>query len=150
MMDCNSVMVLFALLGCSYAGTISKCDVVKALRAESVPDSDLRDWLCLVEHESSFRYELEHVNSDKSIDYGIFQLNNKYWCDRPTPVDTSKCWKFNTCGCTDTCTSLIDSDISNDAKCAVQVKNCNDFDEWYGWRDHCANVQSSEYDFSDC
>lgn len=27
--------------------------------------------------------------------------------------------------------ALVDSDISNDAKCAVRIKNCNDFNKWW-------------------
>ncbi|CAC5387823.1 LYZ [Mytilus coruscus] len=46
--------------------------------------------------------------------------------------------------------SFTDSDISNDANCAVRVKNCAGFGRWYGWKDHCFNVQGSEYDYSSC
>jgi len=59
--------------------------------------------LCLVEHESRYTYDIENHNSDHSTDYGIFQLNNKYWCDRPSGYDGTICWRLNTYGCQYTC-----------------------------------------------
>lgn len=38
-----TLIVVIALLNRSYAATKTKCDVVRALRAQGVPDSLLRD-----------------------------------------------------------------------------------------------------------
>ncbi|VDI29468.1 lysozyme C [Mytilus galloprovincialis] len=106
--------------------------------------------LCLVKHESNYRYDVVGTNSNGSKDYGIFQMNSNYFCGRPSGTSSSTCWRVNTYGCADSCTSFTNSDISNDANCAVRVKNCGGFGKWYGWRNHCSNVQGSEYDYSTC
>ena len=54
--------------------------------------------LCLVKHESNFKYDANPVNSDGSKDYGIYQINSNYWCDRGT-TKYSQCWQINTYGC---------------------------------------------------
>ncbi|WP_411027131.1 hypothetical protein [Salmonella sp. s54925] len=149
----KTIFLCFALLASSigyyHAATKTKCQVVSALRAQRVPDGDLRNWLCLVKHESSYRYDVTNTNSNLSKDYGIYQLNNKYWCDRGTRSDTA-CWKINTYGCGVPCNSLLNSDIDDDTKCAVKIKNCNSFRQWYGWTNNCQDVSGSEFDYSSC
>ena len=54
--------------------------------------------LCLVNHESGFQYDIVHENSDGSKDYGIYQLNDNYWCDQGD-TKYSSCWQINTFGC---------------------------------------------------
>lgn len=146
-------VVLLAFSKMAQAGTVSKCDVVRALRNENVPDSEIRDWLCLVKHESSFRYDAINVNDDRSRsrDYGIYQLNDKYWCDRGSRSDT-KCWRINTYGCGVSCASLLNDILTFDTECAVKIKRCNGFSKWYAWRDYCQGDLSnnSNYDFSHC
>ncbi|CAC5390101.1 LYZ [Mytilus coruscus] len=102
--------------------------------------------LCLVKHESNYKYDAVGTNSNGSKDYGIFQMNSNYFCGRPSGTSSFTCCRVNTYGCADTCNSFTNSDISNDANCAVRVKNCGGFGKWYGWRDHCSNIQGSEYE----
>ena len=55
--------------------------------------------LCLVDHESDYQYDaVNDANSNGSKDYGIYQINDKYWCDRGHTKYT-KCWQINTDGC---------------------------------------------------
>ena len=51
--------------------------------------------LCLVKHESNFRYDAFNAQTK---DYGIYQINGKYWCDRGT-TKYNRCWQINTYGC---------------------------------------------------
>ncbi len=56
-----------------------------------------------MKHESSYRYDVTNDNYDRhgklsSTDYGLYQINDKYWCGRGTRSDTA-CWKINTDGC---------------------------------------------------
>ncbi|VDI12556.1 Hypothetical predicted protein [Mytilus galloprovincialis] len=57
-------------------------------------------------------------------------MNSKYSCGNPKGTSSSICWRVNTFGCADSCTSFTNSDISNDANCAVRVKNCAGFSRW--------------------
>ncbi|KAM7428890.1 hypothetical protein ABFA07_020201 [Porites harrisoni] len=133
------------------AGTKTKCDVVRALRIQNVPNSDMRDWLCLVNHESGFQYDIVHENSDGSKDYGIYQLNDNYWCDQGDTKYTS-CWQINTFGCGYKCSDFTDSVIAWDTDCAVKIKNCNSFSKWRAWQVHCQGdlTTNPDYDFSHC
>ncbi|XP_060564847.1 lysozyme-like [Ruditapes philippinarum] len=143
-------LLLICLINGSLGATKSKCDVVHALRTEGVPNSDMRDWLCLVAHESSYRYDIKHINSDGSTDFGIFQLNDNYMCGNAQGTSSTTCWRIRTYGCADACSTFADSNISNDASCAVRVKNCDGFKRWYGWLNHCSDVSGSQYDYSHC
>lgn len=148
-----AALMLLAFGELAHAGTKSKCDVVRALRNENVQDSEMRDWLCLVKHESAFKYTAKNSNNDGSTDYGIFQLNDRYWCGRGS-TKYSKCWQINTYGCgVDFCNDFLNSNIADDTSCAVKIKTCNSFSKWYAWIKHCKgkNLSSkSEYDFSNC
>lgn len=148
-----SALILLALLELAHAGTKSKCAVVRALRNENVPDSQMRDWLCLVKHESGFRYSATNNNNDGSTDYGIFQLNDRYWCGRGS-TKYSQCWRINTYGCgVNNCNDFRNSNIADDTSCAVKIKRCNSFSKWYAWIKHCRGKDlssQSQYDFSNC
>lgn len=141
------VVLVLGLLEVCHCIQKTKCQVVQALRAQGVPDSDLRDWLCLVKHESNYHYDAVNSNTH---DYGIFQINRGYWCDRPNGYSGTTCWRLNTYGCADTCASFTNSDITNDANCAVRIKNCKGFRDWYAWRDYCSDVSGSDYSYSGC
>ncbi|XP_045197125.2 lysozyme-like [Mercenaria mercenaria] len=138
-------VTVLMLLGLSQAENKTKCEVVQALRAQRVPDYDLRNWLCLVDQESSYEYDLIKYN-----DFGIFQLNRDVWCNKTNGYPGTTCWKLNTYGCLDLCNSFLDADISNDANCAVRIRNCDGFQPWFGWRDRCHDVSGPEYDYTDC
>lgn len=122
------------------------------VKDEGAAESDMRDWLCLVAHESSFRYDVTHTNNDDSTDYGIFQMNSKYMCDNENGHSGVTCWRLRTFGCADACQTFIDSDISNDANCAVRVRNCDGFRKWYGWKNNCfsGELEKPDYDFEHC
>ncbi|XP_028614874.1 putative lysozyme C-2 [Grammomys surdaster] len=53
----------------------------------------LADWLCMAQHESNFDTEAINYNStDQSTNYGIFQINSRYWCnDGKTPRAVNAC-----------------------------------------------------------
>ncbi|KAH3794681.1 hypothetical protein DPMN_148219, partial [Dreissena polymorpha] len=98
------ILVVMATLNLALAGYKTRCDVVRALRAQGVPDGDMRDWLCLVDNESKFKYDATYINpNNRGTDNGIFQMNSRYHCDRPSGYSGTKCWKLNTDGCQDTC-----------------------------------------------
>ncbi|XP_010012380.1 PREDICTED: lysozyme C-like, partial [Nestor notabilis] len=78
---------LLVFLGLALPGTqakvFSRCDLVKTLRGhdfEGFVGKTVADWVCLVKHESSYNTEAVN-NNGPSRDYGIFQINSKYWCE---------------------------------------------------------------------
>uniref|UniRef100_A0A8C4Q4V8 lysozyme n=1 Tax=Eptatretus burgeri TaxID=7764 RepID=A0A8C4Q4V8_EPTBU len=42
--------------------------------------TNLSTGVCMAFAESSYKTDALHKNNDDSIDYGIFQINNHYWC----------------------------------------------------------------------
>lgn len=58
----------------------TKCELAKKLSG-TFPRNTLNDWNCLVKHESSYNSGRKSPkNTNGSYDYGIFQINDKYWC----------------------------------------------------------------------
>lgn len=49
--------------------------------------------VCLAQHESNFNTGATNYNpGDQSTDYGIFQINSRYWCDDgKTPGAVNAC-----------------------------------------------------------
>ncbi|KAK7872489.1 hypothetical protein R5R35_014280 [Gryllus longicercus] len=130
---------LVALVVCqsalpAVAVVLSKCTVAKELYKNGIPKSKIPDWLCLIQHESSYNTAATNVNNkgtvDESKDNGIFQINDRYWCGE------------NAVGgdCKLKCSSLLNSDITDDIKCAKHIYSLQGFDAWYGWKNHCQGV----------
>ncbi|XP_063065788.1 lysozyme C II-like [Engraulis encrasicolus] len=77
-------LVFLLLVAAATAYTMEKCDLARKLKRAGMHNYNgvpLSDWVCLAEHESSYRTDVVGPpNSDGSRDYGIFQINNRYWC----------------------------------------------------------------------
>ncbi|KAF9423114.1 hypothetical protein HW555_001418 [Spodoptera exigua] len=72
----------------------TRCGLVQELRRQGFPEDKMRDWVCLVENESGRKTDkMGTVNKNGSRDYGLFQINDKYWCSNTsTPgKDCNKC-----------------------------------------------------------
>ncbi|XP_075810443.1 lysozyme C-2-like [Microtus pennsylvanicus] len=104
----------------------------------------LADWVCLAQHESNFNTKATNYNpGDQSTDYGIFQINSRYWCnDGKTPK------AVNACGIS--CSALLQDDITQAIKCAKRVvRDPQGIRAWVAWRTHCQNQDLSKY-VKDC
>ncbi|KAF9798462.1 hypothetical protein SFRURICE_012490 [Spodoptera frugiperda] len=63
------------------AKQFTRCGLVQELRRQGFPEDKMRDWVCLVENESGRKTDKTGtVNKNGSRDYGLFQINDKYWC----------------------------------------------------------------------
>jgi hypothetical protein len=62
------------------AKIFTKCELAQKLDG-TFPRNKLPDWMCLVKHESSYNSRTKGTqNRNRSFDWGIFQINDKYWC----------------------------------------------------------------------
>ncbi|KAI8501643.1 lysozyme c-1-like [Branchiostoma floridae x Branchiostoma belcheri] len=122
-----AVVLLMAVA--ANAKTYGHCELARELVSRGLTSrSQAGEWVCLVQHESSFRTgALGGPNPDGSYDHGIFQINDYYWCDNGGP--------YNDCGVS--CSSLRDSSIADDVRCAKMIYNRHGFNAWYGWINHC-------------
>ncbi|KAI5639915.1 c-type lysozyme/alpha-lactalbumin family domain-containing protein [Phthorimaea operculella] len=108
---------------------MTECQLLHALRNNGFPEHQLRNWMCLVQNESGrCTNKISPVNKNGSRDYGLFQINDKYWCSN-TNVPGKDCHV--------TCADLITDDITKAAKCAKKIYKRHGFRAWYGWINHC-------------
>lgn len=74
-------LVLLALIPCAFSRTFTKCEVAHELYSVGYPKEDLPAWVCLVKGESAFNSSaIGGPNSNGSSDWGLFQINDNYWC----------------------------------------------------------------------
>lgn len=128
----NSILLLAACCIFSVQGKIySKCELAKTMARNGVPRNELPDWVCLVKSESNFNTRATNTNTDKSKDWGIFQINDRYWCK---PSDGRK--SANECNLS--CEKdLFTDDITKAITCAKKIKKQQGFKAWYGWQKKC-------------
>uniref|UniRef100_A0A8C4EQE4 lysozyme n=1 Tax=Dicentrarchus labrax TaxID=13489 RepID=A0A8C4EQE4_DICLA len=98
----------------------------------------LANWVCLTQHESNYNTGAINHNTDGSTDYGIFQINSRWWCNNGlTPTS-------NACGIQ--CSELLTNDVSVAIKCAKRVvRDPNGIGAWVAWRRYCQNRDLSSY-----
>ncbi|KAL0831568.1 hypothetical protein ABMA28_002354 [Loxostege sticticalis] len=137
-----TVVVLFVLATFwleSDAKRFSRCELVRELRRQGFPEDKMRNWVCLVENESGrTTNKVGPVNKNGSKDYGLFQINDKYWCTSSGPAGKD---------CNVKCSDLLTDDITKASTCAKKIFKRHGFNAWYGWKNHC---QGSLPDISGC
>ncbi|CAG4949352.1 unnamed protein product [Colias eurytheme] len=122
------ILVVIGSLG-TEAYTFSRCELVRSLRYHGLPENKLRDWVCLVEKESSRRTDaIGMQNSDGSWDHGLFQINDRYWCNRAG-------WPGKECNVS--CDQLRSNDITEAVRCAKKIFARHGFSAWVAWRSYC-------------
>uniref|UniRef100_A0A3Q2P2X7 lysozyme n=1 Tax=Fundulus heteroclitus TaxID=8078 RepID=A0A3Q2P2X7_FUNHE len=76
-------LLLLLLVAVANAKIFQRCDWARTLKAKNMDGYrgvSLADWVCLTQHESNFNTGAINRNTDGSTDYGIFQINSKWWC----------------------------------------------------------------------
>eukprot|EP00075_Anas_platyrhynchos_P001103 XP_005014665.1 lysozyme C-like [Anas platyrhynchos] len=136
---------LLVFLGLTLPGTqgriIPRCELVKILRNHGFKGfvgKTVADWVCLVQHQSNYS---THAFRDegKSRDYGIFQINSKYWCDDGKTHGTSNTCRIN-------CSKFLDDNIEDDIRCAkIIAKEANGLSRWVAWKKHCKGKKLDSY-----
>ncbi|KAJ8249488.1 hypothetical protein GJAV_G00235990 [Gymnothorax javanicus] len=138
------VLVFLLLAGAASAKIFRRCDLAKTLKdagMDGYQGVSLGDWVCLAQSESSYNTGATHSNTDGSTDYGIFQINSRWWCDDGGRTAN---------GCNIKCSSLLTDDISDSITCAKRVvRDPNGIRAWYGWELRCEGEDVSKY-IKDC
>ncbi|XP_011180840.2 lysozyme D-like [Zeugodacus cucurbitae] len=125
----NSLLVLFALIAQVFGSRLfDRCLLANELIRFEVPKEQLARWICIAERESSFRTDaVGRTNLDGSNDYGIFQINSRYWC-QPDNGSLS----FNECRVS--CNALLTDDISESLQCALYILRRQGWQSWSTWQ----------------
>ncbi|XP_075046065.1 lysozyme C-1-like [Mixophyes fleayi] len=139
------VILCLAFFLCLHLGSegkvYTKCELIRIFKQRGLAEylgHSLADWVCLAFHESGYNTRLVN-NNGPSRDYGIFQINSKYWCnDGRTPRATN--------GCGLSCQSLLNDDINDDIECAKRVvRDRNGISAWVAWRNKCRGKDLRQY-----
>uniref|UniRef100_A0AC11EQP3 Uncharacterized protein n=1 Tax=Ovis aries TaxID=9940 RepID=A0AC11EQP3_SHEEP len=100
---------------------------------------DIYEGMCLAYGES--RYNTQAINynpGSKSTDYGIFQINSKWWCnDGKTPKAVN--------GCGVSCSALLKDDITQAVACAKKIVSQQGITAWVAWKNNCQNRDVTSY-----
>ncbi len=99
---------------------LSESEVAQYLRQAGFDEADIPLMVCTAKHESSFFTKAKNVNNNGTSDYGLFQINDRYWLD----------------GCHVTRQELMDPMIN--AECAHVVFEQQGPTAWYGYKAHRA------------
>ncbi|TDH01731.1 hypothetical protein EPR50_G00165700 [Perca flavescens] len=133
------VFLLFVAL--ANAKLYQRCEWARVLKANGMDgyrSISLADWVCLSKWESSYSTTAINHNTDGSTDYGIFQINSRWWCnDGLTPTKNA---------CNINCRELLTDNVGVAINCAKRVvRDPAGISAWVGWRNHCQNRDLSSY-----
>ncbi|XP_003476138.1 lysozyme C [Cavia porcellus] len=120
-----------------------RCELARTLKRlgmDGYHGVSLANWMCLIKWESDYNTKATNYNpGDESTDYGIFQINSRYWCNNgktPDAVDA----------CHISCSVLLEDNIAQAVACAKRVvRDPQGIRAWMGWRNHCENRDVSQY-----
>ncbi|CAI9574236.1 unnamed protein product [Staurois parvus] len=123
------LLFLAACLGLYYTSegkVYSRCELYRIFQQTGLSGYhgySAANWICLAYYES--RYNTAAVNNNgPSRDYGIFQINSKWWCNDGKTSNAK-----NACGIS--CQSLLNDNIYDDIECAKRVvRDPNGISAW--------------------
>ncbi|XP_024592798.1 lysozyme C [Neophocaena asiaeorientalis asiaeorientalis] len=141
----KAVLILgLLLLSVAVQGkTFERCELARTLKRlglDGYKGVSLANWMCLARWESSYNTQATNYNrGSRSTDYGIFQINSRYWCnDGKTPGAHNACRM--------PCSALLKDDITEAVKCAKRVvSDPQGIRAWVAWRNHCQNQDLRTY-----
>ncbi|XP_058473462.1 lysozyme C-like [Solea solea] len=137
-MRCLVFLFLVALSG---AKIFERCEWARLLKRSGMDGyrgNSLADWVCLSQWESHYNTQTTNLNTDGTTDYGIFQINSRWWCDNGQGVTE------NACGIK--CSELLTDDVTVAIECAKRVvRDPNGIRAWVAWVHRCEGHDLSPY-----
>ncbi|XP_040089872.1 lysozyme C-2-like [Oryx dammah] len=140
----RAVLILgLLLLSVAVQGKVfERCELARTLKKRGLDDYkgvSLANWLCLTKWESSYNTKATNYNpSSESTDYGIFQINSKWWCnDGKTPKAVDSCHV--------SCSELMENGIAKAVACAKKIVSEQGITVWVAGKSHCRDHDVSSY-----
>ena len=136
------VFLVCVSLQLTFAAIYSPCEFAAELLKIGAEISELADWVCIAKYESSFNTSvIGSLNTDGSLDMGIFQINNNFWCR--DDKNGGNCWT--------TCSKFLDENLKDDFTCARKIKRNTAFYQggsgyqaWVAWTRYCTSDFSKQ------
>ncbi|XP_068142227.1 uncharacterized protein, partial [Drosophila tropicalis] len=124
-----------------------RCELAQDLYYKhKMPMQQIPTWVCIAEHESSFNTAaVGRLNSDGSLDHGLFQISDLYWCGHGNEGGKA---------CNIDCDRFLDADIADDVKCVKTIYDehtrisGDGFNAWTVYPGHCKHQSLAK--LSDC
>lgn len=127
-------LLLVFLAAPAFGRVYDRCSLARELNNLGVPKYEIGNWVCIAQHESTFNsYTVGPANYDGSQDYGIFQINNRYWCSPPFG-------EFSHNICRIGCTELLNDSIEADLRCAQLIVREQGWGAWSTWQRCSGNI----------
>lgn len=104
---------------------ISKSMLVALLYLAGFTKNEVPTMLCIAKYESSFNTQAVNKNKNGSTDYGLFQINDRWW-GHVCPVD-----------------KLLDAEYN--IQCARTVFDAMGYDAWIAYRKHRGECDNATY-----
>ncbi|XP_031711814.1 lysozyme C-like [Anarrhichthys ocellatus] len=134
-------LVFLLLVAVASAKVYQRCEWARVLKANGMDGYrgiSLADWVCLSKWESSYNTRATNRNTDGSTDYGIFQINSRYWCNNGQGLTSN--------ACNIRCSELLTDNVSVAINCAKRVvRDPNGIRAWVAWRNNCENRDLSSF-----
>nr|XP_020767406.1 lysozyme C-3-like [Odocoileus virginianus texanus] len=128
------ILGLLLLSVAAQGKVFERCELARTLKRfgmDGFRGVSLANWGCLTKWESGYNTKATNYNpSRESSNYGIFQINGKWWCDdgkTPKGVD----------GCHVSCSALMENDIAKAVACAKKTVSEQGITAWVAWKSHC-------------
>ncbi|EDM06275.1 lysozyme-like 6 (predicted) [Rattus norvegicus] len=133
MMRVLFICVVSCLLVVNDGSIINRCTLARILYQEDLDGFEgysLPHWLCLAFVESKFNISKVTENADGTFDYGIFQINSRYWCNDYQSHSENFC-RLD-------CEELLNPNLIPSIHCAKMiVSGSGGMKNWVDWRLHC-------------
>ncbi|EDW68778.1 lysozyme B-like [Drosophila virilis] len=124
------VLVALAFAALTLGRTMSRCTLAREMFKLGVPRNQLDKWTCIAERESNYRTGVVGPkNTNGSHDYGIFQINDLYWCE----PSHGQSYGRSSNGCEIDCDDLLSDSIVNDVRCAQLIQRMQGWCAWTTW-----------------
>ncbi|KAH8299483.1 hypothetical protein KR044_001786 [Drosophila immigrans] len=128
----STLLMVLLVIAVEAHRTFDRCGLARELDNLDVPRRDIATWVCIAQHESSFRtWVIGPPNNDGSQDHGLFQINDLYWCQPDNG-------KFSHNECNEMCDALRTDHIERALRCAQKIKRSQGWTAWSVYNPHCA------------
>ncbi|CAL4062130.1 unnamed protein product, partial [Meganyctiphanes norvegica] len=78
----SGILLVLMAITLASAKIFEKCELADVLENKhNVKRDQIKTWVCIANHRKSFNTQEIISNEDGSKVYGLFEINNKLWCE---------------------------------------------------------------------